>query len=153
MKNIFFIGFLCLGLVFILFAIPFLSGCSQKKEENKSDISTEIDLSKCTDISSDDLQKLIANGHKIQLLDVRSKGEFNNGHIPGALNILYQDVISSPDNVPGKDNTAIVVYCESGFRARKAQKALLKAGYPCVLHLIGDMAKWRSHNLPTEYTN
>jgi rhodanese-related sulfurtransferase len=52
--------------------------------------------------------------------------------------------------VPGKTDKIIVIYCESGYRAGKARAALLQAGFQNVLHLEGDMGKWRSNRLPLE---
>jgi len=44
----------------------------------------------------------------------------------------------------------VVVYCEAGPRAERAEAALKQAGFEQVYHLVGDMAAWRRNRLPVE---
>jgi rhodanese-related sulfurtransferase len=77
------------------------------------------------------------------VLDVRSAREYRSGHIPGALHIPHSQVSGRLDELQPYRDDDIVVYCESGVRARMAQNALTKAGFRRVHHLVGDMAAWR----------
>lgn len=75
------------------------------------------------------------------LLDVRTEPEFEQSHIPGALNIPY-DML--PDALPegtAKDKT-IIVYCRSGNRSGTARRILSKAGYT-ELHDFGGISRWK----------
>ena len=67
-----------------------------------------------------ELRRLIQEG--AVLIDVRSSEEFDEGSVPGAINIPI-DLL--PDNI-GKIPTdkPIIVFCKSGNRAGKAKKIL-----------------------------
>jgi len=69
------------------------------------------------------------------LVDVRSAGEFNSQHLPGAINFPY-DKISEllPAKEPEKSKT-ILVYCRSGRRSGIAEKSLRELGYTNVFNL------------------
>jgi phage shock protein E len=87
---------------------------------------------------------------KMLLLDVRSQKEFEAGHIPDAVNVPHDHVVSGAEEVSGDKAERIVVYCERGPRAIMAQQALIRAGFSNVVHLAGDMSGWRANGLPTE---
>ena len=84
------------------------------------------------------------------VLDVRSPREYSSGHIPGAMNINHTELSNHLEKLRGYKDKDVVVYCERGVRAQKAQKILKTAGFSNVYHLKGDMAKWRRRELPTE---
>lgn len=71
------------------------------------------------------------------LLDVRTPGEFAEGHIEGAVNIPVQELGARLREVP---SGAVVVYCRSGGRSASAA-AMLKARGHEVLD-IGPMSAW-----------
>ncbi len=87
------------------------------------------------------------------VLDVRSPREYDSGHIPGATNINHTELSNHLEKLRGYEDKDVVVYCERGVRAQKAQKILKTAGFSNVYHLKGDMAKWRRRELPTETGN
>lgn len=62
------------------------------------------------------------------IVDVRTPKEFQNKHVPGAINIPLNNVQDRIDEFGEKDSQ-IVVYCRSGNRSGKAQKILERAGY------------------------
>lgn len=88
--------------------------------------------------SGDTARQLVADG--ALLVDVRSGGEFSQGHIEGAINIPVQSVMSRFDEFGEKDK-AIVVYCQSGGRSAAAKRMLVTAGYKNV-HNLGAMSSW-----------
>lgn len=54
-------------------------------------------------------------GERLQLIDVRSSGEFAAGHVPGAVNIPMEQVEARLDDLrPGEK---VVLVCQSGRRA------------------------------------
>ncbi len=101
-------------------------------------------------ITRDAMQEALERGEKMLLLDVRSPAEFSSGHVPGAVNVPHDRVLSAPDEVSSNKSERIVVYCERGPRALMAQRALTKAGFTNVVHLMGDMSGWRSSGLSVE---
>ena len=82
------------------------------------------------------------------VIDVRSAGEYDSGHIPGALNIPYDQVAERIAEVDAPHGVAL--YCMIGPRARKGESALLAVGYEKVLHLEGGFAAWKAAGLPVE---
>ena len=103
-------------------------------------------------ILPEQLQRLISQGESILLLDVRTAGEFNAGHLPGAVLLPHDSLLSAPDQVSRQRDRAIIVYCERGPRARSAQRALIRSGFSNVLHLKGDMSAWRARGLAMDMT-
>lgn len=73
------------------------------------------------------------------LLDVRGKGEFAAGHIPGAHHISGGRVLWNTDELP--TDRRIVSYCQSGRRNSVAASALRRAGFN-VVELEGSYEKW-----------
>lgn len=68
-----------------------------------------------------DLAEVIAR--KPFLVDVRTPGEFAQGHPKGAVNIPLDRLASSLDKFKGKNE--IVVFCRSGNRSSQARSILL----------------------------
>lgn len=71
--------------------------------------------------------------HKIRngalLVDVRTPEEFSTGHLAGAINIPYQDIVDGLEQRKIALDTDIVLYCRSGNRSGMAQEALVAQGY------------------------
>lgn len=71
------------------------------------------------------------------IIDVRTKDEYEGGHVEGALNIPV-DVIEMSDLNGAELSTPIAVYCRSGGRAGVAKEILTKRGFTNVtLHNEG----------------
>ena len=62
------------------------------------------------------------------ILDVRSKGEFQGGHIKGAMNIPVGDLSNNLSKLKDK-NKPIITCCASGMRSSSAKSILQNAGY------------------------
>jgi rhodanese-related sulfurtransferase len=82
------------------------------------------------------------------VLDVRTAEEYATGHVPGAVNIPFDQVAERISEVDAPHGVAL--YCMIGPRARKGEAALLAAGYESVLHLEGGLAAWQAAGLPVE---
>jgi len=82
------------------------------------------------------------------VLDVRSPEEYASGHVPGAVNIPYDQVASRIAEVP-KDKD-VVLYCKSGRRAGIAAEVLAGQGYERLQHLEGDIVAWVDKGRPVE---
>ena len=72
-----------------------------------------------------DFSELVKNGAVI--VDVRTKGEYQGGHIKGSLNIPL-DVLSSNLEKLNKSNP-IITCCASGIRSSAAKSTLKSAGF------------------------
>ncbi|AAZ24318.1 rhodanese-like domain-containing protein [Colwellia psychrerythraea] len=100
------------------------------------------------DISQTELQQIMKNDKQVILLDVRTEEEFEEGHIPNAVNIPHKELEARLAELTGAKNTQVVIYCRSGRRAEVAREVLVKNGFNELDHLSGDFNEWSSNNLP-----
>lgn len=63
-----------------------------------------------------------------RVVDVRTPQEFAAGHVPGAINIPYEEIGKRAAEI-GPPSTQVVLYCRTGRRSGIAADALQKAGY------------------------
>lgn len=96
-----------------------------------------------TIITSDQLEELLNNHHRIHILDVREPEEFIQGHIPSAVLIPLDQLTDNPIIDYWEANDPIVVVCRSGNRSARAQHYLKSIGFTNVKNLKGGMGKWR----------
>ena len=93
------------------------------------------------DIDYKTMQKMIKENSRIIVIDVRTKDEYNNKHIQGAINIPLQDISERIGTVARNKNDIIILYCEYGGRSRKAMNKLEKLGFVNVYNLDGGIEK------------
>lgn len=70
------------------------------------------------------------------ILDVRESHEFEQGHVPGAINVSVNSIEKISKKVKHKD-TPIFTYCLSGARSGRAVAALKEMGYTNVTNMGG----------------
>jgi phage shock protein E len=100
-------------------------------------------------VSQDALVQMQADkGSQVFVLDVRTPKEFAEGHVPGAVNIPYDQVAAHLGVIPKDDE--IVLYCHSGRRAGLAAETLAANGYRKLAHLEGDMTGWQKAGRPVQ---
>jgi rhodanese-related sulfurtransferase len=89
----------------------------------------------------------------IQLLDVRTAGEFESGHIKGALQADWTNKTQFQERVVALDHSKTVyVYCLSGGRSGAAMEWMLSNGFTKVVNMKGGVNAWGQANLPLEGT-
>ncbi len=93
-------------------------------------------------IGNEQLKDVLAYKDSIQLLDVRTVEEFNEKHIPAAINIDIADA-AFLDSVKSRLDSGkeVAVYCRSGKRSAQAADILAKAGYK-VSNLENGILSW-----------
>ncbi len=97
------------------------------------------DLFRKTDINQE--VKNFQNSQNAVLLDVRTKVEYKEGHIPGSTNIPLDEIQNVEDII--KDHDAeIYVYCLRGTRSMSAVKKLKALGYKRA-RSIGGIASYK----------
>lgn len=97
-----------------------------------------------------ELNAILANNSKVQLVDVRTPSEFNTGHINKALNINYYDRDFSQQISKLDKSKPIYVYCRSGVRSKYSSDILKKLGFKKIYNLKGGILSWSAQNLPLE---
>ncbi len=83
-------------------------------------------------------RRLVAEG--ALLLDVRSVGEFEAGHLDGALHVPLHELEARVREL-GAPERPIVVYCQSGVRSAQALRTLTRRGFQRVYNL-GGLSNW-----------
>jgi rhodanese-related sulfurtransferase len=107
----------------------------------------------CADhVSRGDLLQQIESGTAPPIVDVRSRGEYETSHVPGAIHIPFYVMLTNTDRIPADpadpdDERPVVVYCEHGPRAGMALVQLWLASDRPVLYLEGHMTAWKRDGL------
>jgi len=103
-----------------------------------------------TTIIQSDLLKMIEEKNNPVIVDVRSRGEYEQDHLPGAVHIPFYAIGSGLEELKYGKNEQIILYCEHGPRAGFAGLSLYLQGYEQVYSLEGHMKGWRSNGLPVK---
>jgi rhodanese-related sulfurtransferase len=92
----------------------------------------------------------LESGQAPLLVDVRTPGEFQSGHVPGAINIPLQELHRRIEELRPYRDSELVLYCETGIRADHAGRMLKQQGFTELRSLDGHMQAWRKARLPAE---
>ena len=93
-------------------------------------------------IDSAELRSLMASDSPPRVLDVRTPGEFETAHIPGAYNVPLDMLREHRDEILAHLDQDVVLVCRSGQRAAQADEALRAAGLTNVHILDGGVTAW-----------
>ena len=85
------------------------------------------------EIDEENLEEFIKTG--VTIIDVRSKQEYDEGHIDGAILIPEYEIKERIEEIVKNKEEKILVYCSSGTRSKIAQEELIKKGYKNVYNL------------------
>ncbi len=112
-----------------------LSSCAQSNEQTPGTTAKHVNVSEFAQFKT---------RQEAQLLDVRTPGEFAQGHIPGAFNYNVNDAGFMKNAETLDKNKPVYVYCRSGARSSNAMNQLKKAGFKEVYNLQGGIMAWGS---------
>jgi rhodanese-related sulfurtransferase len=101
-------------------------------------------------VTSRALLAAIDTGAAPVIVDVRTRREYEAGHVPGAIHVPFYTLLVRQDDIPGPRERTVVVYCEHGPRAGVARLALRMTGFTDVRYLDGHMAGWKAQGLRRE---
>lgn len=79
---------------------------------------------------------------KMLVIDARDASQFAKGHIPGAINMDWRQVLAKRNSIP-KDKP-VLIYCNTGSLSAQAGFALRVAGWENVRILQGGMEEWKA---------
>ncbi|MCX5787189.1 MAG: rhodanese-like domain-containing protein [Elusimicrobia bacterium] len=82
------------------------------------------------------------------ILDVRSEGEFAQGHLERAVLIPIQQLPGRLQELPAEKRANILVYCAMGGRSAVAASLIKARGYASVHDLSGGIRAWENAGLP-----
>ena len=88
--------------------------------------------------------------NNVQILDVRTAGEYKDGHIKNALQANWNDNAEFESRTAHLDKALpVYVYCQAGGRSAAAGAYLAQKGFN-VINLEGGMSNWKMNNLEVE---
>ena len=120
-------------LIFIILAMMLLTACGQNTENNREAVYVNITAQQAKEIM--DKEKGYA------ILDTRTQEEYDEGHIPGAILIPYDEILEKAEDVLTEKDQLILVYCRSGRRSKLAAEDLVKLGYTNIKE-FGGIIDW-----------
>ena len=94
-----------------------------------------------------DATRLI-NHEDAVVLDVRSDGEFSQGHIINSVNVPLGALGPQIDKLKKYADRPIITACRSGQQSASALKVLRRHGFDNLYSLGGGILAWESANLP-----
>ena len=97
-------------------------------------------------MNASELSTLLKRDRTIRLLDVRTAGEFENAHIGGAYNVPLDQLHEHAGEIKSATGTVVLI-CQSGRRAERAELLLQRAGMANVHVLDGGMNAWTALSL------
>jgi hydroxyacylglutathione hydrolase len=97
-----------------------------------------------------ELYSRIEQGNPPRILDVRTRYEYQQGHVPGAIHMPFWSVPWRASRLAASQDEPVVVYCAHGPRAGLARAFLRLRGFDEVLYLKGHMTAWSEAGLPEE---
>ncbi len=95
-----------------------------------------------------EVNKRLADGERLLIVDVREESEWARGHIPGAIHLGKGVIERDIEKAVPDPNTEIILYCGGGFRSALAADNLHKMGYKKPVSMDGGWKGWTEAGLP-----
>ena len=99
--------------------------------------------SQITEVTPNDLARMLRSGEDFLLIDVRERDEQARGMIPGAVALPRGILEVNIDQVTRDKDRKLVLYCGGGSRSALAALNLKKMGFRNVASLAGGYGRWR----------
>ena len=94
------------------------------------------------DLTVNEFETMLTQDQTVQLVDVRTPEEFNENHIPGALNIDWRgEGFSEKARTQLDPQRPVMVYCRSGRRSAEAAATLDGIGFK-TYNMKGGILAW-----------
>ena len=104
-----------------------------------------------TNLDATAFEKAINTNDSVQILDVRTPGEYTSGHIKNSLLADWNNKEEYNRRIVFVDKTKpVYVYCLAGGRSAAAAKQMREAGYKNVFELSGGINAWKAASKPLE---
>lgn len=82
------------------------------------------------------------------VVDVRSRDQYDAGHVIDARNIPSGDLPGSVETLKKYRDKPLLTCCETGMTSSAAARTLREQGFAKVANLRGGLQAWRAENLP-----
>ena len=123
-------------MVVVLSLILLLTACTNKSESPAVE-------NGAINVSIDETKELLESEDKLFILDVRTKEEFDEAHIEGAVQIPVDDLEARLVEIEEYKDTPMLVYCRSGNRSSVAVEILLENNFTKIYHMSDGFMNWK----------
>ena len=120
-------------LLCIMIALLVLTACGQDKENEQEAVYVNI--------TAQQAKEIMDSRNDYILLDTRTQEEYDEGHIPGAILIPYDEITEKAESILPDKSQLLLVYCRSGRRSKLASEDLVKLGYTNIKE-FGGIIDW-----------
>ena len=97
-------------------------------------------------LTPQELNTLLQKKAVAQLVDVRTPGEYAQGHLAGSVLIPVSDLPQRFSELDPKK--PVVFYCRTGHRSSNALAMAKQHGFKAAQHLSGGIMAWNAADLP-----
>jgi rhodanese-related sulfurtransferase len=123
----------------IFIFILLITGCLGQTSNPQS---LNLETPRLDMITQAELTQMINEEKDLLLIDVRTEGEYTQGHLPGAIVIPYDEFDLRYKEILEYQDREVVLYCHTGGMGDFAGKVLLKKGFTNVKNLDGGIYGW-----------
>jgi rhodanese-related sulfurtransferase len=93
----------------------------------------------------------LSEDEKPQIIDVRTKAEFDAEHIQGAVNIDINKIdFQKRINKKLKKDKIVYIYCRTGVRSLRAATILSNLDFTRIYNLEGGLEAWKKQSYPVK---
>ena len=117
----------------LILVMLLLTACGQQNQDTQEAVYMNI--------TAQEAKELMDTREGYIILDTRTQEEYDQGHIPGAILIPYDEVLEKAEGILTDKNQLILVYCRSGRRSKIAANDLVKLGYTNIRE-FGGIIDW-----------
>jgi hydroxyacylglutathione hydrolase len=101
-----------------------------------------LPVAQVTRMSARDFHERVTHSDLLTLVDVRTRQEFEQGHIAGAVNLPVGTLLSQTAEIPR--HLPVATVCEAGYRSSLAASLLARAGFGSIINIAGGMTAYRA---------
>lgn len=127
--------------------------CADKPKEKPAATEDQTVVVTHQDLKLGEVEVLLDSIDSIQIVDVRTPKEWEEGVLENAILIDYFDDDFSKNLAKLNKDLPVLVYCRSGGRSTKAAKELIDLGYDPVFNMIEGASLWYQTGRPTVEAN
>jgi len=138
-----------------------LSACSQadtnaaapksqeQAQEQVQKLVQEVTEMQVTHVDANKALETMRARPELVVIDVRTPGEFADGHIDGAINIDFKNANFATEIAKLDGSQDYLIHCRSGNRSRRSLAVFKDADFSHIIHMDGGMIGWNKAGLPT----
>ncbi|MFN2515022.1 MAG: rhodanese-like domain-containing protein [Pyrinomonadaceae bacterium] len=109
-----------------------------------------LEIGTVPQITVDELNELVHEETRLQIIDVRRPREYESGHVPRALHAPLSHLKQTAAGLPVRPSNPTAVICAGGYRSSAATSILEQHGFSNLLNVTGGTSAWINSGYPVE---